>query len=1125
MIDVIMSKFPKENSLFIYKEIEKKLENNEKSFLIVPEQYTLESDMDFINNIKYEAVMDAKVLSFKSLLTYLYQRLDIKKKESINNTSKTIIITSVLYELDDKLKLFSNKAEDIDFVNDLAQFFANIKEYYFDDDFFKTIVENENIDSMTRLKFEEIKLVYDNYCKKIENSFLDSEDDLALIKDNIKNCDFLKNVDFYFDKFDLLSDLRLDFVKELIKIGARVSISISIDRSYYENSTAGDLSIFDQGLNFIKKLKEIDKINILPVSKEDFFADIRHLYENFEKYKALAYKENPENIYFLESISSTNEIENAGLIIEKLIRDGIDYSSIALVMANADEYENLVKRIFARLSIPTFIDKSKKMTENPVLKTWLSLLRLIVFNFRKEDLESFIRSGLVDFGENSLERVISFQNYMVERKIKGSMIFEDKYFELDYEFYERNKLALDKKERELEEVNSIRKSLINFIRPLYDLRDKAYKASDLVSVIYYILDSDIIKSGFRHYQENIREKDLSIYEENTQIWDKFMAILEQIVAILDDDKISLSMLYRLIEKACENTTISIIPPAIDQVLIGDFDRDRINDREIKIFVGLNDLCFPNSNNSDTLISEKEKNQLKSQEIDLKIYDDKKDDKKLLNLLRMITTSKKIFFSYSLINKSNEAMNISTSLLDILRIFPKAPIRKMTSQKYEFMKYSIDKLDEFSYDSLWKVKRNEKLSEDKKNITRTYLSFKKNRKDEKSYNDAKITSYNLFLKGFNYSKDGKNLNKNIAANLYNKNKFSVSEIETYSKCPYKYFINYGLKVKDQENLDIDYMELGNIVHYNMEKISKKLMNEDIENIDKKSLENLVEENFKESIKLSLDKLRASDNKNKFILANINESNKNSSKKVLDQIKQGEFRIDAVEEKYGKGESYPEVYVDGENYLEGRIDRIDKYDDYIRIIDYKTGYKEIKIENILNGVELQLFVYMLSVKGKISDESKEALKPVASFYLPLKDEVQSLNSSYDKESIEKIYNDKLKMNGLIIKINEEVLKLLDKEFDGKKSDIFKIQRGSKNIFTVEEEEILERFIKNLISKYIIEIKDGNIALNPLRINQNTYECQICPYRSICKFDYSIDQDKFRDLDKNISIIDIKKELDNE
>ena len=126
MIKIIMSKFPEENSSYIYKDIEKKLDNKEKSFLIVPEQYTLESDMDFIDSIKYKSVMDAKVLSFSSLISYISQRLSLKKKENLNQVSKSILLTSVLDEINENLKLFSNKSFDIDFVNNLSDFFTNI---------------------------------------------------------------------------------------------------------------------------------------------------------------------------------------------------------------------------------------------------------------------------------------------------------------------------------------------------------------------------------------------------------------------------------------------------------------------------------------------------------------------------------------------------------------------------------------------------------------------------------------------------------------------------------------------------------------------------------------------------------------------------------------------------------------------------------------------------------------------------------------------------------------------------------------------------------------------------------------------------------------------------------------
>lgn len=1112
MINIIMSKFPEENSLYIYKDIEKKLEENEKSFLIVPEQYTLESDMDFIDNIKYKTVMDAKVLSFSSLISFIYQRLNIRKKESLNAISKTIIITSVLDDLNEDLNLFSNKANDIDFVNDLADFFSNIKEYYFDDDFFSSIFENENIDKMTKIKFKEIKLIYDSYLKKIENSYLDSEDELILIKDSIKDCDFLKNTNFYFDKFDLLSDLRMDFVKELLKIGAKVSVSVPIDSNYFYNPLAGDLTIFDQSMRFIENLRSISKLNIINVEKNQEFSDIKHLYENFEKYNPNIYKKKTDHIRLIESISSTNEVENVALVIEKLIRHGHRYSDIALVMADEGEYENLIKRIFARMDIPIFIDKAKKLTENKLIDSFLIMIILLVYNFKTTDLEAFIRSDIIDFGENALEKILDFQTYINTYKIKGSMIFDDKYFRLDEEFYDGKDDLKDQKQKELKNVNDIRYKLIVLFENLYEIRNKKIGASSLVKEIFNIIDSSMIKSGISHFQENIRESNINIYEENSQIWDKFLTILEQIVAIMKDRKTYLKNIYKLIEKACESSTVSIIPPAIDQVLIGDFNRDRVNDRPIKIFIGMTDIYFPKSNNEDPLISENEKHTLNKEGFDLKIYSTNKADKILLNLLRMFTTSRFIYFSYSLINKSNEPMNKSSVLDDIGNIFENLSYKKIAQRDFSYLKYSLDFLDERAYEILWDEKKLKDLKNAK--FLSSYLKYKKD--SSTSLNYSKKSPYDLFLKGFNYSSDKENLDGEISKRLFSKNKYSISEVEQYARCPYKHFISYGIRARENDQLDVDSMEIGNIVHYNMEYLSKGLIGKDLSKLTEKDLENIINENFKKAIKDFLEKDRANNSKNKFILKNIYESNKRTNKRVIEQILLGDFKLDAVEERYGKGEKYPPVYVDDENYIEGRIDRIDKLNKYVRIIDYKTGNKEFSIINLFNGIELQLFVYLIAVK----ENKLEKLEPIASFYLPLKDQVVSLDKTYSEKSIEKSLNNTTKMNGFVVDISgdKEILKTMDKKQNGVSSSVF--VKSNNRILSKDDRDNLEKYVRKLISSYIAKIKMGNIKLNPFK-DGDYKECTNCPYKSICKLDYSIDQDKFREKIKDISLDDLKKE----
>lgn len=1114
MIDLVISRFPKEISNHIYKIIEKDLEKKEKSFLIVPEQYTLQSDVDFIDNIKFNTVMDAKVLSFNSLSRFIVDKIGKSSNESLTNTGKIMLLTKILADINDELELFKNAYSNIEFVEDISILISNIKDYNFDGDFFKAIEESQT-DQILKIKFREIKKIFDFYQKETSGVYEDSEDKLNYVISRLKECDFLQNTNFYFDKFDSMSELRLDFISGLLKLGCKVTIGLTFEGKYFSNPLENDLMIYDEARKFYRRLKEIDQINIVDIDQPSIKSpDIKHLMDNFEKYNPNIYSEIPENISILQSISTVSEVENLALMIRKAVLKGKRYKDFSLVMTDTKQYQNLLIRIFDRYEIPYFLDETKKMNKNHLIKTWMSLLRIALYNFKKEDLNYFIRSQIFDFGENSQEKIIAFQNYIEKRKIKSSMFFEDKYFSLDSEFYKDRLDLLEEKSKELKDVNIIRNKILDLVKPLYELRKGEFSAKYIATRIFESIDNEAFKIGIDKYQEVLDENGkLANYEENAQMWDKFINILEQLVAILKDSKISFSKVFKLIESAIKNINVGIIPPSKDHLVVTDFSRDRVTHTKYKIILGMNDVFFPSNTKNEFLINKIEKDKLKDNNIDLKVYENSKEDRQLLNLYRMISSSEKIYFSYALSNKSNSEINKSISLIDIEKIFPKLEIIDLAVIDYSDMKFSKDMLTKLSMEYLWKIIRKEKISKESKMIAKAFIEYSK-----------KSDDFLVLKNGLFYSNDKKSLEVNVSKNLYEKNRWNVSEMETYSKCSYKYYMAYGIKPQEAEKFDIDYLEIGNIVHSNIENLSKKIAKLDINKLDENFLERLVKEDFEKSISNNLDFLRKEDDKNKFILKNILDNTQTNSKEIIKQLNQGDFQIDAVEEKFAKNGSYPEVYVDSENYLEGRIDRVDRFKDYIRIIDYKTGNKEIKLVNILNGLDLQLVVYMISTKQKRNGKKIEDLKPVGAFYIPLKDELKSLDQSYTRELISSYFEDKFKMQGLLVKLNQEVLNLLDKDFDGKKSSVFKIKSKSENVFSPEESLLLEEFVRNLIANNIKAIKAGDITLNPIKYNETSYECANCPFSGICKIDYTIDQRRFRQLDKDRKIDDLKGK-DNE
>lgn len=1119
MINIIISKSPNANSKYIYEKIEENLDNKEKAFLIVPEQYTLQSDINLMDNISYKTVMDAKVLSFSSLSRFIIDRTGGLADNILSKSGKIILLSNILRDINDDLTLFKGKYNNIDFINDIESIITNIKDNNFDQSFYENIKENSD-DEILKLKFKEIKLIYEAYQKEIKDKFLDSEDRLNQVITRLPSCDFLRDANFYFDKFDYISDIKMDFIAELARLGARVNVALTLDKTFINNPMAKDLEIYDMANKFYYRLKDIATINETNLDTQiNPNDDINHLCINFERYNPLVYKGNPSNIHLLESISTKTEVENVALTINKLVyENNLRYKDIAIYITDADQYENEIKKVFNRYDLPVFLDKTNKLSDNHIVRSWLAALRLVIYDFNSHDLSYFLRSNIFDFGKAGTDKIIIFQNYINTRKIKGSMFLEDKYFDLDIDFY-KNLYKDDpfKDEKLLAKINEekivkeIRNQILDLLDGLLAIKNKENTStSEIINSIYTMISNPGFIRGINNYQDILLEEgDLDDYDENDQVWDKFISILEELMNLMADRKSTLKATYDIILATAADIDIGIIPPTKDHITVTNFKRPRVSQRKVNFALGLNDTFFPSKSSGDFLIAKEDKDKLANLDLDLKIYEEDIEEREKLNFYKMISVSDKIYLSFALSDKDGGAINKSIVLNDILKIFPAMKTTDLTSLPLNEIVFSKELSQKYAMDTLWKIRKGEEVGKNDLSFTKSYLSYLKNHGD-----------YKTLVDGLYYSNIKNNLDEANAKNLYPKNHFNVTEIETYSRCPFRYFVNFGIKPYYDENYDVDARELGSIVHTSLEDVSRLIKDEDIEKITSEQLDELIIENFNTSVDNYLDMTRKNDPRNRFILNNIIKNTKNNSRELINQLKKGEFKVSDVEVDFGynKENDLPGVYVDNKNYLRGRIDRIDKANNYLRIIDYKTGKKVFKIVNILNGLDLQLLVYMMSVKSEGND-----ITPIGSFYMPLSDELEKMDGTYEKSNIEKIYEDKFKMNGLIVKVNEEVFKLIDKEnYDSKNIGV--IDTKNTDILSTEEEQLVNDFAKDLISKYIKEIKMGNIKLHPIRYSDTQNECQYCDFKGICKFDESIDSDKYRDFDKKKTITDLYKDRED-
>lgn len=1115
MIRLIISKEAREASLYLYKKIEERLEQDKKSILIVPEQYTLETDINFLRSVKYKAVMDAKVLSFSSFASFFMDNFNQGKLEFLNKEGKVLLLTNILQDLKDNLDLFENSYQNIDFINSLVGLISAFKDNNFDDEFFKSVAES-GISEISKIKFEEIKLILDTYQKEIEGKYLDKEDILAFVAENIGKTDLLDGYEIFIDKFDFFEERKLDLIYALYEKGLDINVSLNIDPKYMNNPLVRP-EIFDSPARTFDLFREGFETEFVSLDGGPRADDLDHLRGNFEKYKPDVYEENPKNIRLYESISTKSEVANMALLINKIIKTNTDirFKDMAIYLTDADQYENELIKTFTRYEIPIFLDKRRKMADNHIIKTFLALLRLRVNNFRSEDLFYILNSKLIGITEEDADILVNFLTY---RKIKGSMFENDKYFAMDEDFYQKNlandpkkDIKIAKKREEYRVVNEARARILGLIDGL-DEKDMTVK--DLATKIYKMISNPGIKAGINDFQDKLLANGaLDDYKENEQIWDEFVGTLDQLVILMGERTMPLARVYSLIESVAKDVQIGLIPPSRDHLIVTDFARDRVSNKRINILMGMDDSYFPSQEAKDYLISPDEAEELEEAQIDLKLYSKDRDKAELLSFYKIISRSDKLILSYALSDKEGKDLSESLVIRDIRKIFPNLKKNILLDTKADDAFFAKESLKKYTLGVLNKLKNKEKLSREDKDLAISFMEYL--RENPSDLENKEI--YDKIKKGLFYNNNKKPLDPSIREVLYKKHAYSVSEIETYSACPYKHFIAYGLRPDVEKEFDVDALDIGNIVHKSFEDLSKLIKDMDLEDVDFEEIDQLLDNKFREGIDENLDKERKDNPKNKYILKNINQAAKRNTRQIIDQLNKGDFKLEYFEEAFDKGGFFDPVYVDEENYLRGRIDRIDMAGNLVRVIDYKTGSKGYNLAAILNGKDLQLIIYMIAV-----NDDRKNLEPIGAFYISLKDEIESFGDSIsDDAKLAASLDKKFALDGILLDRDGKALTLMDRDSDGKKSPIVVGRRNYK--ISEEDFKNLTTYIKNMVKDLVKDIKAGKINLAPLRESKDKTACTYCDYKGICKFDKTIDTFRFRDFDRSLSLDNLEAKND--
>ncbi len=929
-------------------------------------------------------------------------------------------------------------------------------------------------------KLKDLALIYFEYERYLKESGLtDGNNRLYLLPEFIKNSEEIKNAEVFVVGFSALNKTLCEIFTALYS--SAKSLSFVIAHGENERVYTNELYDFLRGkFDFeLFKKEEGAKKYLLSALYDPVF-------KGAEKSEL-----KDKKLYFYRAQNRYEEIEHAARIIKSRVIKGEKFKSFALAVENPAEYSLIVRRVFGDYGIPCFIDETSDLSKHPLALFVKSLLEFT----RKKTPEAFISiiENPVFLPDKSLADKL--ENYVIKnafsrRAIASPFVIFDE---------------------ELERFEQIR-GAIGRLSALFDLKTLTfYSAIESVKKALEFIDAEKSVESLGESLSKVNKGELAAY--NAQAYEKFVSVLSEAQSLLGDKPANLTEVSSVIASGLASCKLSLIPEFNDCVFVGDFRAIKYKEYKKLFLAGLT-ASVPQAKADCALLCDKDLKKLDeiSVFVEPKIRQVNRRSRENA-CFAAAAFSEELFLSYPVWTKDGASADYSEIFGGALlaygatekniadfKVVAFETARAETERKTELLSlgylspraarfslargindYSEGKKSDFSAESAY-LSLCEEVNIEAENARKTKNSEEKegeNTQIVNAYEGENVAEIELKM----LDKANSSLSYYSEGTDYIKNGASATAIESFFSCPYSCFLERGLKLKEREKNDLAAVDLGTLVHFVAERFGEELKNKKIpdENAAKIRGGEIFEE-VSASEEYARYKLSA---RGKRVFALVKKEAVRFCSDMYKGINASAFKPELIEAEFGRGK-YPPLKINtrrGELKISGKIDRVDVFEDKMRIVDYKTGgvvSGDID-ENLYSGNKLQLFLYA----GALTDK----YKPAGVYYFPISD-------NFVKEGESRV----LKLRGRTL-ADEKVIGQLDEgkisggeEFiDAKLTVKDGVVKETKDFLTERDFDNYIEYSRRVAAEGLAEMKEGVIIPSPYG-----EKCAYCKYAGVCGYD---------------------------
>ena len=1058
-------------------------------YVIVPEQFTMQTQKTLVEMSPGKGILNIDILSFERLAYRVLEEVGGDSRTLLEETGKSMVLQKMVQQHGKELSYLGGQMRKTGYLDEVKSILSEFMQYDIQDSDVEEMIRDSADRTLLQMKLKDVSVLYQAFKGYLKDHYMTGEEVMDALEKALPFSGKLKNSVLLLDGYTGFTPIQMRVVGELLTVCEKVMVTVTMDAAESLTTRGKPYQLFYMSRQMLHGLsgltRDIEEPVLLKDVRKSRFAKapaLHFLEKNIFRYRKNVYRRKQDEICMFSAVNPLSEMEETARRIARLVREkGCRYGEIAVITGNLEEYGNLARQVFEESDIPYFIDEKHTVLMNPFVEYFRAALEMAVQDFTYESVFRYLRCGMSCV---TREEADLLENYVLALGIRGFKHWDEKWV----------RIYRGMPPESIQTLNEIRECFADETRELaLSFKGGKKTVREYCTILYEFAVKSQVQQKLKDQEKKFRELgDKAMEKEYAQIYGIVMELLDSMVEILGDEVVNRQDFRQLLETGLTQAKVALIPPSMDQVLVGDMERTRLKDIRALFFVGVNEGNIPKNTSGGGILTELDREFFEEKGVQLA-----PGPKELMNMqrfylyLNMTKPRELLCLSFCQSDSQGKALSPAFLVNNIQDMFPEMEIRQCgdLNNPMELLELPGISMDYFLRELSGEAYQQNPVFQE---LYSWYLESPVYR-----------TVVEKLVRAAFSERPSDQIGKAVAGILYGEiSPYSATRLERYAACAFAHFLQYGLKVTERAEYEFRAMDMGNVMHMALEKFAVELRKEGLDWAE------LTEEERNQLIDSCLDQVSAdygntilkSSARNEYMIERTRRILHRTVWALQEQLKHGDFRPEGFEVIFGGG----------------RIDRVDIMEEpeknrvYVKVIDYKTGNTSFDLLALYHGLQLQLMIYL---DGALQVEQRKypdkEIVPAGVFYYNVKDPMIQEKIHADVESVSSQMLKKLKMNGLV-QANDDVSFRIDNTLSSIPVSVNKDGSFSRrsSVASRKQFDALGAYVRQKICDIRESILDGNAAVEPYELGKKN-ACTYCAYSTVCGFDRKIPGYEFHRL----------------